>query len=172
MAKRIPLEEIKSKKYGMLTVLEEVSPTYDSNLKPARRMLCRCDCGRTYEVRLSSLLHSEIMACIECGYEKASKKRTTHNMTGTPLYKIWGYMKDRCYNKNKSNYHRYGGRGIKMCQDWRDDPQSFISWALSNGYKEGLSIDRINNDDDYKPSNCQFISQAENSSKGINRCLN
>ena len=67
----------------------------------------------------------------------------------------------------KQHYDRYGGRGIKVCDEWENDFQAFYNWAMSNGYRDDLTIDRIDNDGDYEPSNCQWITQAENTSKAI-----
>lgn len=79
----------------------------------------------------------------------------------------YNHIKERCYNPNSKAYKRYGGRGIKMCQEWLSDYQAFEDWALSNGFKEGLAIDRIDNDGDYAPDNCRFVTPKENNQ---NRC--
>jgi hypothetical protein len=71
-------------------------------------------------------------------------------------------MKGRCFNKNQSDYQHYGGRGITMCEEWRNNARSFISWALSKGYQKGLEIDRINNDGNYEPSNCRIVTHTVN----------
>lgn len=75
------------------------------------------------------------------------------------------HIKERCYNPNSKSYHRYGGRGIKMCDQWLNDYQSFEDWCLANGFQEGLAIDRINNDGDYSPDNCRFVTLKENNQK-------
>ena len=74
-------------------------------------------------------------------------------------------MISRCHNANDKGYARYGARGIKVCDEWRDDFDIFESWALKAGYTEGLTIDRVNNDGNYEPSNCEFISRGRNASK-------
>jgi len=74
-----------------------------------------------------------------------------------PLYQKWRHIKGRCYNPNNSSYHNYGGRGIKMCDSWKNNPLKFINWALKNGWEEGLVIDRINVDGNYSPQNCRFV---------------
>ena len=85
----------------------------------------------------------------------------THGGTGTRLYRIWKNMKARCYRKSAREYGNYGGRGISICEEWKDDFLSFRKWALSNGYKESLTIDRIDVNKDYKPSNCRWITNKE-----------
>lgn len=85
----------------------------------------------------------------------------THGGTGTRLYRIWKNMKARCYRKSAREYGNYGGRGISICEEWKDDFLSFRNWALSNGYKESLTIDRIDVNKDYKPSNCRWITNKE-----------
>lgn len=87
-----------------------------------------------------------------------------HGCYRTKLYGVWQALKQRCLNPVHKSYHRYGGRGIKLYQEWLEFV-GFRDWALTNGYQEGLSIDRINNDGDYEPSNCRWITIGENSSK-------
>lgn len=83
----------------------------------------------------------------------------THGLTNTRLYNIWCNMKERCNNENCVAYENYGGRGIKVCKQWNDSFESFFTWAVLNGYRKHLSIDRINNDEGYKPSNCRWVTQ-------------
>lgn len=84
-----------------------------------------------------------------------------HNGKHTKLYRVWCGIKERCNNPNNKKYYRYGGRGITVCEQWQDDFDSFRSWALSNGYEEGLTIDRVNNDDNYSPDNCRWVTRRE-----------
>ena len=83
-----------------------------------------------------------------------------HGLSRTPLYQIWMCIIRRCEYLENENYKYYGGRGIKVCPEWHD-AATFFKWALANGYKKGLQIDRINNEGDYKPSNCHFITAKE-----------
>src|SRR3989304_3190954 len=94
-----------------------------------------------------------------CGCRKGCIK---HGETDTRLYKIWKSMKYRCSNSNTSYYKYYGGRGITICPEWTNDYITFRDWAMSNGYKEGLEIDRRNTDDNYEPNNCRWVTHKEN----------
>ncbi len=99
----------------------------------------------------------------------------THGMSSTPSYRIWRGMKSRCYNKNNKSYKHYGGRGIKICDDWLNNAGAFCKWALNNGYKKGLSIERINVNGNYEPNNCTFIpigEQANNKTNKVNITIN
>ena len=88
------------------------------------------------------------------------------------LYRIWQHMKDRCYNHNCDSYHNYGGRGITVCDEWRNNYQNFQEWALRNGYTDDLTIDRSNVNGNYEPSNCRWLTQQEQSfNKRTNRTL-
>lgn len=85
----------------------------------------------------------------------------SHGDRYTRLYAIWCGMKSRCYNPNRKHYKNYGGRGIRVCADWKDDYLCFKDWAIASGYKDGLSIERIDNDGDYTPENCCWVTMKE-----------
>lgn len=122
------------------------------------RWLCRCDCERKAIVRGSSLRSGTSHQCMQCA-------KTTHEQTGTHLYRMWEHMIQRCENPNATAYKYYGKRGIKICAEWRKNFTTFRQWALEHGYREDLTIDRIDNDGDYEPGNCQFLTRSENSLK-------
>ena len=85
----------------------------------------------------------------------------THGQKNTRIYRIWGCMKARCYRPSHPWYHRYGARGIAVCSEWKDSFVNFFNWAMSHGYTDKLSIDRVNNDGNYCPENCRFVTQRE-----------
>ena len=105
---------------------------------------------------------------------RAGKNNSNYRHGGrhTRLYTIWCGMKNRCYNKNDSHYPRWGGRGIQICSEWLLDFSNFQQWALHNGYADNLTIDRINNDGNYCPANCRWVTVAEqNNNQRTNRLI-
>jgi hypothetical protein len=98
-------------------------------------------------------------------------KRIKHGMYGTRIYRIWAAMKRRCYNTNYKEYYLYGGRGIKVCQEWLFFPR-FKKWAIENGYDENLTLDRIDNERGYEPSNCRWTSpKAQSNNRRSNKVI-
>ena len=147
------------KNYGLL---EAIDFFYKYNPKTNRNILyvtTRCtQCGLTKNMRAQKLYYKEYISC-KC------QKETSLGLYKAKIYSIWGNMKDRCHNPKCKSYKNYGGRGIKVCDEWRKDFVSFYNWAMSHGYQEGLSIDRIDNDGDYEPSNCQWLTVGDNIAK-------
>lgn len=149
--------DLKNKRFGRLTVVD-----YLGNNKYGKALwLCKCDCGNTKIIVGSSLTNNMTYSCGCYNREEARKRRTKHNLSYNKLYKVWSGMKTRCYNKNFIYYCNYGGRGITICDEWKNDFLNFYNWSISNGYKDGLTIDRINNDGNYEPNNCKWSTRAE-----------
>lgn len=138
-------------KYGMLTLVK-----YLGN----RKWLCKCDCGNEC-IRLGRNLYPNS----HCGCQlpqrnkEAGLKRTSHGDSRTKLYKRWTAMHQRCENHKNDSYHNYGGRGISVCEEW-SDYGAFKEWALVNGYEDGLTLDRIDVDGNYEPSNCRWTTYS------------
>ena len=123
--------------------------------------LCKCDCGNEIVVYKDNLKRNHTTSCGCYKNEMRIKSHTKHGMEGSRIYKIWQGIKKRCYRKSFSKYNCYGGRGITVCNEWKNDFMSFYKWAMANGYKDNLSIDRIDVNGNYEPSNCRWATQKE-----------
>lgn len=147
------------KRYGRLTVLARAG----SDSKGNSMWLCQCSCGNKKEIVGYSLKRIQSCGCLqsESVSENNRKLKTTHGQKNTRLYNIWRGMKMRCLNENSKFYKYYGGRGITICGEWIDSFENFRDWALANGYSDELSIDRIDNNGNYEPDNCQWTTQSE-----------
>lgn len=150
--KKAPQVDMVGQKFGRLTV---------QSYKVRSLWNCICDCGNKVVVRGADLKSGNTKSC---GCFKKDV-HTKHGLTNHPLRATLKDMKSRCYNKNCHAYKYYGARGIKVCDDWKNDLQSFYDWAIKAGWEKGLTIDRIDNDGDYTPDNCQFIKNALNCKK-------
>lgn len=152
LEKAKPRTILPKQKYGRLETIRDTGRKYGTS----HLWLCQCDCGNIVEVptcRLGKGTNS-------CGC-LARDTHSTHKMSNTRLYNIWTLMKRRCLNENASGYENYGGRGITICQEWLNDFMNFCEWSMNNGYKDDLSIDRIDNDGNYEPSNCRWATAKE-----------
>lgn len=124
---------------------------------------CKCECGNE---RIVTGIHLTSGHTTSCGCKKAEvsgSRFRTHGMKHTRLYRIWEGMKSRCTIKTVPSFKHYGGRGIKICDDWLNSFESFHDWAISNGYTDDLSIDRIDVNGNYEPSNCRWVSMKKQS---------
>ncbi len=145
------------KKYGRLTVLSRYKNRKSKSGRTEVMWLCKCDCGNIVSLRGVSLRNGNTISCgcyrKECSSQRMHSNNTIHGFGGTRIYKIWQAMIDRCENENNKKYKNYGARGIKVCEDWHD-VRKFAEWAFSNGYKDDLTIERLDNNLDYESSNC------------------
>lgn len=156
---------LEGERYGKLVVMEEAESIYSKTGKMIRRWKCKCDCGNITIVRHGDLRNGSTVSCGCYNYEKESAAKT-HGYSRTKLGNVFEGMKQRCNNPKNKNYEKYGGRGIKICTEWLNDPKKFFDWAIKNGYKEGLSIDRIDVNGNYEPDNCRW---ADNETQCLNQ---
>lgn len=155
------LKILNGSRYGNLTIINEVDAVQYKE-KLARMFLCQCDCGNTKIIALNNLRRGKIISC-GCYHKKEVTLRSTkHSLYYHPLYSIWIGMKQRCYNPNNKFYHRYGGRGIKICDEWLNDVRQFIT-DMYPTWQEDLSIDRKDNDMGYSKDNCRWATRKEQS---------
>lgn len=128
--------------------------------------LCHCKCGNLIEVPTHSLKAGNTKSCgclhRETAKRVASENFFVHGESKEQLYKVWAEMKARCLNSSNNVYRYYGAKGIKVCEAWKRSYLNFRNWAMNNGYKRGLTIDRIDASGNYEPNNCQWITRSEN----------
>ena len=143
-------------KFNKLTIREIFRKEIKKNNKVKTVVFanCVCECGNIKEIRAINVISGATKSC-GCLHGE------NHGETRTRMHRIWGLMKDRCLNENNQNYNDYGGRGIDICNEWKKSYLSFKDWALNNGYSDELTLDRIDFDGNYEPSNCRWVTISE-----------
>jgi len=154
--------DLSGERFGRLTVTGVAESTVEPSGKAVRMWRCRCDCGNEITVAGHSLKKGNTKSCGCYKKEKAATSMKKHGKSKDRLYRIWSSMKSRCQNKKLSTYRYYGGRGVTVCDEWRTF-EAFYEWAMANDYKDGLTIDRKDNNGNYEPSNCRWATVKQQS---------
>lgn len=154
--------EIIGKRFNKVVVVGRAKDYVQPNGRVRKMYNCKCDCGKEFVVRQDALKNIE-----SCGCQRNKDnaiRQTKHSLSRTRLYNIYYSMLGRCYNTKTPEFNRYGGRGICVCDEWKNDITTFIEWAKNTGYKENdyqLSLERIDVNGNYEPGNCKWIKIKE-----------
>jgi predicted DNA-binding protein YlxM (UPF0122 family) len=148
--------DLTGQRFGRLIVLERAK-----NRAGRVAWLCHCDCGNKKITTTKCLRNGTTRSCGCFQLDRIKETNTLHNRKPERLYQSWQDMKKRCLNKNSKHYKNYGGRGIIICDEWMHNFIAFRDWALSNGYADNLTLDRIDNNRGYEPNNCKWSTKRE-----------
>ena len=149
-------EDLTGKTFNRLTVIKRAEIE-----KKEVYYLCKCICGNEKIIRGKDLKYNKIKSCGCLNKEKTTERNTKHSLRHTRIYRIWLLMKNRCLNSKYHLFKNYGGRGITVCNEWKNDFVKFYDWSMNNGYNDTLTIDRIDVNGNYEPSNCRWATKLQ-----------
>ena len=159
-ARKPKSKDITGQRFGKLVAIKKVGTDGRRNAI----WLCKCDCGNECQRIVAELTKNKNHSCGCLAKEHLkdmANGNITHGMTGTRLYGCYKGMMSRCYRKKDIHYRAYGGRGIVVCDEWKNNAKAFIDWAITHGYSDDLTIERIDVNGNYEPSNCTWIPMSE-----------
>lgn len=159
------------KTFNYLTVIKDLPPYITPSGNSVRMVLCRCVCNKTISVQAQHLRTKNTTSCGCKTSELRKNIKTKHRLSDSRLFNIWSGMKQRCCNTKSISYKNYGGRGITICDEWKNSFESFYEWAMANGYSEELTIDRIDVNDNYEPSNCRWTDKETQGNNKTNNVI-
>ena len=159
-------KDLTGQRFGRLTVVSITEMRTPRS--HAVRWLCRCDCGNIKDIAGGDLRRHNTQSCGCLRLELSIKRKTTHGMKNTRLYRTWISMKNRCNNSLDKDYPNYGGRGIAVYSEWNNSIESFREWSINSGYDDTLTIDRKDVNGNYTPDNCRWISKEDQASNTRN----
>ena len=159
--------DITGQRFGRLTAIKKVK-----SLKQGKQLrsvwLFKCSCGKEKEINKSSVTRGKVISCGCHNKERMSSVSFKHGKTNSRLYSCWRDMKNRCYLPSREKYKNYGARGITVCEEWKNDFVAFYDWAMANGYRDDLTLDRIDVNGKYSPDNCKWSTQKEQQNNRTN----
>ena len=158
-------EDITGRRFSRLVVMCRAMrrSTRKASPRKVNKWYCLCDCGQTKIIDYHHLQSGHTKSCRCYAKEQTSKAKKTHGMSTHSLYVLWYDMKLRCEDSRHDSYELYSSKGRDICEEWKNDMSAFMDWALNNGWKKGLVLDREDNSLGYSPENCRFVTYKENS---------
>jgi hypothetical protein len=162
---RSGLIDLTGMKFNRLTAV-----SYVGQGSSGAKWLFKCDCGKEIITSSYPVRKGKTKSCGCWNEENKHNRYRIHGLTGTKIQSAWSHMKQRCFNPNCKEYEHYGGRGITVCDEWKNSVAEFAKWAYENGYEKNLTLDRIDNNGNYEPNNCRWVSmEVQENNKRNNR---